>query len=336
MTAQDHTPNLSSERPSRREALGMGAAAGIGVLTLPRAAAAASPGAGGGGSIPPGSPSPVNLTGDPEADGFTPIGYLWDTDKWVFDTGAGTNARLFARVWNLGSTDTGISKWGETGGYSGNDISKPEAITSLVGYNSTWQLGDRILAIGIVSLAEGAVRQRTVTMKFDSDGNNAGVEEDNVWRASTGPRPSNADGRSSGTTGTSPGDMRTWQFNGNTAVAWSLPSGSLQFKNSSNANASVVPDYVRNIGLNFFRGTGVNDKDLDRGETLLNLSAIARWAATPSLGGYTNPSNSQAEAPDAFASSINFVIQVSGTNNEIDTASNVATESVFFGISTQP
>lgn len=48
MTTRDHTPETASLQPSRREALGIGAAAGIGVLALPHAAAAASPIAAGG------------------------------------------------------------------------------------------------------------------------------------------------------------------------------------------------------------------------------------------------------------------------------------------------
>jgi hypothetical protein len=263
----------------------------------------------------------VILTGDPVADGYTYLGSLWDTGKWVADSGAGSNAKLYAKSFILGTGDTASSQWGDYG----NTTAAPK---NLVGLNSNWQAGDRIFSLGIVSLS-GYSGNTTLTFKFNSDNSNGGASV--PWKAdSTGRSGPTSDGTSSGTSGTTPGDLRTWQlYNYSQGGAWNLLSGgvAVQFKDSLNADAVPGIPAAGEIGCNFFNGA---TSDLDRGETLINLSAIARWAADPAnstYGGvYKNPSTLAWESPDPFADVIDFVIQSATGSNK--------SEAVFFGVST--
>jgi len=275
----------------------------------------------------------TQLTGKPVEDGFTFRGNLWDTGKWVYDgpgqySNQGLNMAVYTKVFALTADDKVTAEYGDLGnvsnvslvgiyGGSGTSSSDP---------NDAWQVGDRILAIGYVPATPVA---GGFTFKFNSDGDNTGTTP---WQANSAPRNEAltfngyTDGRSSGTTGTGPGDLRTVQHNQTNSV-FRVSEGNVQFKTASNGNSTAIISDPINIEAKRgiisiansanttppLQGQGTNQ--LESGQLLINLSVIER-----------NDTGDRDASPEKFANVIDFVVSW--------TAGSAGSEAVFFNIST--
>lgn len=241
------------------------------------------------------------MTGNPVTDGYTSIGTLQTFGNWAVDGGFGYNAGIYINSFTLGATDSVSSNLGTFG----NTSSTPKILTTVPG----WQVGDNIFSIGVVALGGTSgigTTAQTLTFKFHQSGTNIGLTT--PWAASSTARdPATATGSptgnaSSGTVGTSVGDLRTWLLLGSS----SFGSNNLAFKTATSGSGSTpgtpVPGSATSSYAGFFNGAaGSGGSYFTSGSIFINTSEVARDYVA--LGSGTN-------APAPFQNNIDFVLQV--------------------------
>jgi hypothetical protein len=275
----------------------------------------------------------THLTGDPVVDGFKFEGNLWDLGKWALDRGplfgSGLNMAVYTKVFKLTADDTVTAQYGDLGNISGQLVgvcgSSPVAPCDSTDPNDVWAVGDRILAIGYVPITPFSGSQNWgFTFAFKSNGlSNEAVP----WMANSASRDESSfmngwvDGNASGS-GTGPGDLRTVQHN-QTAQVYSVGSGNVLFKNSTNGDSSGAGTERAIVSIANSNNCSPPDQcqgfnELTNGQLLINLSVIER-----------QDTGDRNTSPQPFADVIDFTV----TWGDQDTL-NPATQAVFKGIST--
>jgi len=95
------------------------------------------------------------FTADPSVDGWSYLGNSLQAGLWANGSTSGTSFNAYSRTFTLGSTDNAI------GGLTGNP-------TGLLANGSSWQVGDLILGLGVMST--GSAFTGGIYYKFDFNG----------------------------------------------------------------------------------------------------------------------------------------------------------------------